>query len=409
MRVFSIDPSFQDVLGHHYAVNQLISTECQRRGIPCAILGSNQVDLQIPGMDIRKVFSSTLYGHLPDHEMSPMFKAVHLNMSFEDEITAGLPESEIRPGDVFIAHTISYAYLVGLFRWYRNLKVPNVSLRVVLRFPPNHLAGDFLAILEPFYAYALGLYNTLPEDKDARFFTDWNILSKHYEDLSGLKMGLVPISIDFADFPEQKPITDLDQRPIRFGYLGAARQEKGFDLLPEAIHTYQVARAAQGLDTSQFIIQTPEGGAETVDALAALPGVQMLDQCVFGGDYHHLLSLCDVVLICYDPVSYYLRSSHILVEALGMARPVIATRDTWMEDELRTHLGFPVGTLVDGYNSQALADAMLRFAANAQDFASNAAFASNLVRLKHNSIVFMDALLATPWPVASSGTTRAAS
>ncbi len=116
-----------------------------------------------------------------------------------------------------------------------------------------------------------------------------------------------------------------------------------------------------------------------------------------------------MVLICYDPVSYYLRSSHILVEALGMARPVITTRDTWMEDELRTHLGFPVGTLVDGYNSQALADAMLRFAANAQDFASNAAFASNLVRLKHNSIVFMDALLATPWPVASSGTTRAAS
>ena len=119
--------------------------------------------------------------------------------------------------------------------------------------------------------------------------------------------------------------------------------------------------------------------------------------------------MCDVVLICYDPESYYLRSSHILVEALGMARPVIATRDTWMEDELRTHLGFPVGTLVDGFHAEALADAMLQFADNAPHFASNAGFASNLVRLKHNSIVFMDTLLATPWPASISGTTRAAS
>ncbi len=320
-----------------------------------------------------------------------------------------MPASEVRPGDVFIAHTISYAYLVGLFRWYRDLDVPHVSLRVVLRFPPNHLAGEYISILEPFYAYALGLYKTLPEGKDARFFTDWNILSKYYEDLAGLKMGLVPISIDFSDFPEQEPLTDLDQRPLRFGFLGAARPEKGFELLPEAIHRYQVARAARGLDTSHFIIQTHSGETGTVDALEKTPGVQTLPFCVLGVDYYRLLGMCDVVLICYDPESYYLRSSHILVEALGMARPVIATRDTWMEDELRTHLGFPVGTLVDGFHAEALADAMLQFADNAPHFASNAGFASNLVRLKHNSIVFMDTLLATPWPASISGTTRAAS
>jgi len=409
MRVFSLDPSFHDLSGHHFAVNELISTECRRRGIPCTVLAHADSRLEIPGMDIRRVFSTSLYGEPPDHELAPMFKAVQLNLSFEEELKAYLPESEIKPGDVFVAHTISYAYLIGLFRWYRCLKVPNVSLRIVLRFPPHHQAGEFFSIVEPIYAYALSLYNTLPEDKDARFFTDWNILSKYYEDLSGLKVGTIPISIDFADFPEQKPITDLDQRPIRFGYLGVARQEKGFDLLPEAIRSYQAERAARGLEPDKFIIQTPGAGTEVLAELHSLSGVQTLDNCVFGADFHRMLEICDVVFIPYDPESYYLRSSHILIEALGMARPVITTRDTWMEDELRTHLGFPVGTFMERFDSESLADAMLAFADNAQAYASNAAFASHLVRLKHNSIVFMDALLATPWAMSISGTTRAAS
>ena len=427
MRVFCIDPSFATLTGHHFAVNTVIAEECRRRGLPCTVLGrkinnfesatrssgpvppsQQAINDQFQAMNVQQVFTSTVYIQPNDHELAAAHYCTEFNNSFEHELRDALPESAVQPGDVFVMHTTSFVHLVGLYRWYRDLQVPQVSLRVLLRYPAYTHAEGQRELTELLCGFGLRLFKDLPEDKDVRFFTDWSRLSQYYLELSGIQMDVLPISIDSPSFPKVQRPSPAAERPLRFGFIGNGRADKGFSLLPEAIQTYRAARIAAGHPDDEFLVQATDGGPEIIQQLEQIPGVQLLHDFVVGADYQQRIQQCDVVLVCYDPVAYHLRSSHILVEALGLGCAVITTQGTWMSDEIRSHLGFPVGTLVEQFNAPSLADAMVRFAANADYFLANAAFASNAVRLKHNSIAFMDFLLDTPWPESVTGVRRAA-
>jgi glycosyltransferase involved in cell wall biosynthesis len=91
------------------------------------------------------------------------------------------------------------------------------------------------------------------------------------------------------------------------------------------------------------------GGAEN--------GVRAIPRELHGQEYFAHLASGDFVVFPYEPTEYLYRASHLLLEALSMARPVVVSSGTWLERDIYSYPE-PVGTVMRERNAEGLALAM---------------------------------------------------
>ncbi|MBV1798742.1 glycosyltransferase [Siccirubricoccus sp. G192] len=126
----------------------------------------------------------------------------------------------------------------------------------------------------------------------------------------------------------------------RFGYFGDAREEKGFPIISEAI---DAARdLVQGTVRPHFTIQSnfnvPGGDAGSARGYLRLQSLpQEWRNLVFGPfqgtEYLSLFESIDAVLMPYDPIRYFARSSGVFMEALVAGRAAIVSAGSWMASQ----------------------------------------------------------------------------
>src|SRR5262249_31904127 len=99
------------------------------------------------------------------------------------------------------------------------------------------LEGDGALSEENSYCAAHGAFfeyaRTFPANDKCRCYTDSSDLSEEYARISGLEFGVLPI-------PFRAQLLDRRTRandPLCIGYVGDARQEKGFHWLPGLVET----------------------------------------------------------------------------------------------------------------------------------------------------------------------------
>ncbi|HEX7446496.1 MAG TPA: glycosyltransferase [Pirellulales bacterium] len=131
-------------------------------------------------------------------------------------------------------------------------------------------------------------------------------------------------------------------RPWHIVYIGDARTEKGFHLLPHLVADL----AAEGPPvrfTFQSNYNIPGGEPAAAVARAQLDccpneRVRLLDEPLTSDAYRQLLLSADVVVVPYDRDNYYARSSGIFAEALVAGKPVVVPGGSWMATELSSVL-----------------------------------------------------------------------
>ena len=123
------------------------------------------------------------------------------------------------------------------------------------------------------------------------------------------------------------------------------------------------------------------GGAEN--------GVRSIPRALHGQEYFAHLASGDFVLFPYEPVEYRYRASHLLLESLAMARPVIATADTWLAREIHAY-SEPVGTVMREWNAEGLALAMAEARRNGEILQTAAEAAAPRVRERYDHSKFFD-------------------
>ncbi|WP_376967229.1 hypothetical protein ABNQ39_35575 (plasmid) [Azospirillum sp. A26] len=123
------------------------------------------------------------------------------------------------------------------------------------------------------------------------------------------------------------------------GYLGDARLEKGFHLIPAAIDRLDRDHVAPGLLRFQLQSYVPQARPELkiLQALEHLrsmsrSAVRTLPRPLSVPEYNQLLDRSDFVLIPYTRLNYTARSSGIFTEALAAGKPVIVPAGTWMSE-----------------------------------------------------------------------------
>src|SRR5262249_29299806 len=155
-------------------------------------------------------------------------------------------------------------------------------------------------------------------------YADTDLLAEAFSYLSGITVSTAPIPFDQSLLQ-----TALAARPARRAgdpltavYLGDARDEKGYQHLPQALAYLWPEYIAKG--RVRLVLQsnfnTPGGEPGILAAsqsLAGFPATILKNEPLDPAEYFQLLAQSDIALIPYPPQRYRYRSSGVLVEAMS--------------------------------------------------------------------------------------------
>lgn len=343
-----VDHSLSSKGGHYFEYSRSVGQGAAQRGWQVHILANRKLrlDSDVPlaqalgVQSVRPVFfyDWSIWSDIPPHQPS--------KGHFGHDILHELVAVGAGPTDLVLVHTLGWSQLAQLL-WslsaippWRAAGLPRFS--IVLRYDPRDL--------DPAYSRKMAdLFDQLAANKAmaarVRFHTDTDHLTMLYGQLLRTKASTLPIPFDqaamlraLASVAGEEGGGDKKKRPLTLVYIGDAREEKGYPLLPEMARQLWESHFRTGqlrlLAQSNFNIAGGEASVpEARQRLQQLPSpeVRLLTAALDTEAYYRLLAAADIVLIPYDPERYQARSSGILVQAQCAGKVVVTSSGTWME------------------------------------------------------------------------------
>jgi hypothetical protein len=363
-RLLIVDQSLRDMAGHHYEYNVALFRAAAAAGVPILIGANISVQrLDVFGDNVRPWFERAWYesqgapasgaakpilGWLPQPVRSRLgglarriignhrhaADPAEAGSRFGAEVFNLIRTEQLGSGDHVLVHTLNIGELDSLIEVARvdsGLPLIHVVLRrdaeepSVASGPNGGIRGSFARLVSSRAAAAI-----------IRLYADTEDLASQYDALvPGLGVAVLPIPHCLPSGRAAEHFTTLG--PRRVVYLGDARGEKGFHLLPKLVDA--VAGRLFPDQRARFVVQCNASVAgdepELAQArrrLAAYPTnqVELITDQLDLSQFHNLICSSDIVLLPYDRRAYARRSSGILVQALAAGRVVVVPAGTWM-------------------------------------------------------------------------------
>lgn len=384
--VVVIDPGCRWATGHHSALNRVIREHVRATGSSVRILVNRECTPDVARrFDGEPVLSSDVYVQVDDSPKAMIGSIQRYNEAMFHDLTRHL--STLAEGTFVLVHTANHWQLLGLNWWLNSIEGPRPRVRIVFRYDPFFQVGPrSRTAVRDFYRNVLPMWRELAGD--IRFFADSRPLAAEFETLGTVRIGVVPAPIEFAHAPA--PSARHKHEPSVFLFAGDARGEKGIEHLPTAVEIYK-AKGGEG----HFVVQSLDFTTATIRArlMGLAPDVTVVGKTLQGRDFFDFLALGDAVLLPYNPATYRLRNSHILIEALGIGRAIITTAGTLMAADL-SQTPAPCGLVVNEYSGAGLAAGLLEFDRRREDLLANALAYADTVRQRHNFESFLGTIFA---------------
>ncbi len=190
---------------------------------------------------------------------------------------------------------------------------------------------------EPEEASMTGLCEALAplaylQGKKLFFFADTWALADAYRDQFGLDVKTVPVICDVSLIRQR--LTAPKGTAKTLVYLGDARTEKGFQLLPllleELAHSYPAFSELEFHFQSYVPPDLYEGEVEAaIRKLQKMSQVFLYDTALSQEAFIDLLMKGDIILLPYDAARYRRRSSGILMQATAAGKVAVVPASTW--------------------------------------------------------------------------------
>jgi hypothetical protein len=180
-------------------------------------------------------------------------------------------------------------------------------------------------------------------------FAENAILAKHMS--SYFDSSVDALYIPFKSSSNER-VRHIKDTRITFSYLGAARSEKGFVRVTEAVTKYLSANSRNDV---RFLIQaSPQILGYTYDIKKAVNELKLINdkrlELIYESqspeEYDKSLINTDCFFICYNYANYQYRSSGIVIEALVSAKNAIVTRGTF-PDKILEDAGISIENVDD--------------------------------------------------------------
>lgn len=325
-------------VGHHFEYTKSIYDEWRSRGLKAKVYCNVKAEKDIIDYfqatplflkDIYYVFSKTL--------VRSIFNFLMTNFLFLKDLKKIAPTT-FSQADIALFYTITHDQLLGLLIWYKDLPPKCRPVLVLLFVYSNIIYKETKQhFTKSFFAYKLifHLFSSFINKHKIVFSVGNEVLSEEYNKLFKKKMMIFPFPISNRSYPNN--INNQKSKTV-IVYLGAARENKGYQLLPPLIR-----KVLYEHDNVQFVVQSNLKGHSSsqrlvLDAKESLKTftkhVTVIDKPLSTEEYYNILSQADLVLLPYSPFAYYKNTSGIFAEAIAFGKPVIVTKNTWMEKQI---------------------------------------------------------------------------
>lgn len=354
MKFICIHPRFSSLSSHHFNESWGFTREFRRRGKEFLLLVNVNASRRITAeLRARAVFDD------------PTFR---LEWSFEERSRRFLNvlhaevDADLAADDCVMLTVSTQLEAHACARWLRELPRDKKPWVVILflsdrwnRSGPEEYARQ---------AAEFGILNAeiaslAPEDAHRLIFcTLTDLLAEELTGLLGTKVDVAPIPLPYvesdepgADASAKTPDTLRPSLPFRLlrglrglrgspatrlprvAVLGGMRREKGSYLVPDII------RACRTLVQVEFLIHLennslPDEEARRLRRVAWERHVVAVTGQMSLHDYHAALKSADIALFPYEIIPYRKRNSGVFAEAVAYGIPVVATRETWMAQQI---------------------------------------------------------------------------
>ncbi len=383
-----VDPTLKNLVGHHFAYDAAVAHAASQSGYAPLILAHRLSEREIAEhIGVEAVFAEDMWGaRRPATWLGRALAKLPANLFFLFTLAARarrLPPRSIVFVHSFIDRQILGLALLPLFLRRRR----SLAYVYLLRYQPDFYRSAVAAC-------SFFLLERIAERCGVRLATDSERLRDLLEELTTLPIEVLPIphvppeACDGATQPSDRA------RRCRLVSLGSARDEKGFYEILDAIRILHRDGFGEGF---HFVLQCNDPTPEVADAIAAfqaehLPHCELLVETLSPEAYYRQLHEADVVLLPYWQSIYTARTSGVFMEALAAGKPVIATRDSWMSDQLAA---YGAGVLCDDRNPAVLARAIRQAAADLVPLSARARGSRGRWLAQHNPQALVQAIAST--------------
>lgn len=335
------DPSLVDARGHHFTLTLQISRGAQQLGLKVIWFAHQDFFTEnvADGVVVYPIFSATMYDRYKPEKKNSL--PSDLEHRLLNELNDGIAQADLKIHDHIYFHTgfgDLYRALPGYLAESNWLAMPylHICTPYDLDTMPGKDPGS--ALLDLFRTL-----RTLPAvDKKIYFWAETLQLATHYTQTYGFNVRAMPLPPPHGIELGKK---ENDSDTMTALYLGAAREEKGFHLLPQLVEgLYEKYGMTKRL---RFVIQcSPQiiGYLPIIkaakDKLATFPTdyVKLIDTVMDEKEYQAYLQASDVVLLLYNKKNYRIRGSGIAIEAVCAGKCILTHKGTFC-DSLITHGG----------------------------------------------------------------------
>jgi len=323
-KVLILDPGLIGYFGHHAELTQILKSTLSPR-FDVRVYANFRVDGQLAlQLGAHPIFYETIYPPRSDQD----FRSV--NTAMTRSLVSGLGQidtEDLSPTALAVMHTAMIFQLDALAEWISKLPVDRRPTLVIVFHAPLEFGvrnADWLMAV----SHAKRAAGVLKETGRVQFASVTDRLSSRIADQLGYPCTTLPVPLRWLD------VRDAAITPLHpaFGFFGGLRLEKGAGLLADALPGF----AALHKDVRFVIHAPPEESDEAASrSISQAPGVSLL-RTTFKDkrDYFKKILSVGCVLLPYDPASYAMRASGVLLEALAFGRMVITTKGTWLEEQV---------------------------------------------------------------------------
>ena len=365
-----IDHSLQSVGGHHFEYDLHVLRAAERAGFDIWLAANRKfrdADKLPEHWKVRALYQFTTYSrHRVSAELNrgPDIASAWIAERFKRWWTAHRREQRglafardtanlfdgirLEPGDQVFVPTLSELDLLGLAHYLaHDARTRRVDWHLQFHYPifagcEADYASQEARIerLQQVYQQAV----TLAPHHRLYFYTTTELLTSQQNRLDVVRFHTLPYPVNpILQTGRVQPTPHPG--PLRIGYLGDARHEKGFQHLPGLIE--HLWRDYVATDRVRFVVQAnfqfplPAHGddrdvVESAAALRRLPAekLTLVDHPVASEEFSRRTLDTEIGLLLYDRRPYVSRCSGVLVELLSAGIPALVSAGCWMADQL---------------------------------------------------------------------------
>lgn len=383
-RFIHINPGFNSEFGHHSIQNQKLEKLIASDGGDFVVLSNNKIDKKlIKNVNIIPTFSYFTWALALDDDNKYYTSFYHELLHVAELINIIDPDTD----NIFFMYLADSKHINIIIEIAKSLGNNNNYFILNL----FHIYKEFFKKRKQFgtlkYEFYLALASTaqIREKYKISLSVETDILQNEIRDYMNEHLSIMPMFSSMLDeFGGGIKSQKTTKAPLTV-YLPSTSADRGYELVYQLI---LLTKKKKTFPLFKFVLRNQNiNDKDIIEILKKISDSSEIIEGILPKErYAQLILDADIVLIPYRKEDFYARTSGVYADAVLAGKPVIATKQTWVGQQVLKHANgvtFSDGDVHDFHN------ALIKLQENFLEYSQNALVAREDWLKNHNGKTFL--------------------